>query len=93
MSEQEREEKLAEVQKESESWYNKYKELETENNKLLDVINNQDVKIADLEQQIEKMKRHCNCKHRDSEGYCEVRRTYLIDLSYDGCDEWELEND
>ena len=92
-------------------------ELETENNKLLDVINNQDVKIADLEnkiadikancdlaiegrdikikeleQLIEKMKRHCNCKHRDSEGYCEVKRTYLIDLSYDGCDKWELED-
>ena len=31
-------------------------ELEEENNKLLDVINNQDVKIADLEKQIEKMK-------------------------------------
>ena len=49
-------------------------------------------KIKDLEQQIEKMKRHCNCKHRDSEGYCEVRRTYLMDLSYDGCDKWELED-
>lgn len=45
-----------------------------------------------LKQQIEKMKRHCNCKHRDSEGYCEVKRTYLIDLSYDGCDKWELED-
>ena len=70
----------------------KMKELETENNKLLDVINNQDIKIADLEQQIEKMKRHCNCKHRDGEGYCEVKRTYLMDLSYDGCDKWELED-
>ena len=49
-------------------------------------------KIAELEQQIEKMKRHCNCKHRDSEGYCEVKRTYLMDLSYDGCDKWELED-
>ena len=60
-----------EIQKNSEHWYNKYKEmkaqvtqahidgynrgyakakekLETENNKLLDVINNQDVKIIDL---------------------------------------------
>ena len=46
----------------------------------------------ELKQQIEKMKRHCNCKHRDSEGYCEVKRTYLIDLSYDGCDKWELED-
>lgn len=44
------------------------------------------------EEQIEKMKRHCNCKHRDSEGYCEIKRTYLIDLSYDGCDKWELED-
>ena len=48
-----------EIQKNSEHWYNKYKdaekriaELEKENNKLLDVINNQDVKIADLEKQI-----------------------------------------
>ena len=45
-----------------------------------------------LREQIEKMKRHCNCKHRDSEGYCEVKRTYLMDLSYDGCDKWELED-
>lgn len=30
--------------------------LRIENNKLLDVINNQDVKIADLEKQIEKIK-------------------------------------
>ena len=50
------------------------------------------VKYAELEEQIEKMKRHCNCKHRDSEGFCEVKRTYLIDLSYDGCDKWELED-
>ena len=48
--------------------------------------------IKSLEQQIVKMKRHCNCKHRDSEGYCEVKRTYLMDLSYDGCDKWELED-
>ena len=32
--------------------YPSIKELEKENNKLLDVINNQDVKIADLEKQI-----------------------------------------
>ena len=44
-------------------WERKAKDLETENNKLLDVINNQDVKIADLEQQIEKMKCCANCKH------------------------------
>ena len=50
------------------------------------------VKITELEKQIERMKRHANCKHCDSEGYCEVKRTYLIDLSYDGCDKWELED-
>lgn len=55
-------------------------------------IEGRDIKIKELEQQIDKMKRHCNCKHRDSEGYCEVKRTYLIDLSYDGCDKWELED-
>ncbi|MBO7716376.1 MAG: hypothetical protein J6S85_22620 [Methanobrevibacter sp.] len=38
------------------------KSLEEENNKLLDVINGQDVKIADLEKQIEKMKLCANCK-------------------------------
>ena len=48
--------------------------------------------VKELKEQIEKMKRHCNCKHRDSEGYCEVKRTYLMDLSYDGCDKWELED-
>lgn len=40
------------------------KELEEENNKLLDVINNQDVKIADLEKQIEKMKKCAICVDR-----------------------------
>ena len=38
------------------------KSLEEENNKLLDVINNQDVKIADLVKQIEKMKCCANCE-------------------------------
>lgn len=51
-----------------------------------------DKRIAELEAQIEKMKRHANCKHCDSEGYCEVKRTYLVDLSYNGCDKWELED-
>ena len=55
-------------------------------------IEGRDIKIKELKEQIEKMKRHCNCKHRDSEGYCEVKRIYLIDLSYDGCDKWELED-
>ena len=41
----------------------KIEELEAESNKLLDVINNQDVKIADLEQQIEKMKKCTICRH------------------------------
>lgn len=45
----------------------------------------------ELKEQIEKMKRHVNCKNCDSEGYCAVKRTYLMDLSYNGCDEWELE--
>ena len=43
-----------------------YWELEQENNKLLDVINNQDVKIADLEKQIEKMKCCWNCKYGEN---------------------------
>ena len=72
---------------------------EPRENKIADIkancdlaIEGRDVKIKELKQQIEKMKRHCNCKHRDSEGYCEVKRTYLMDLSYDGCDKWELED-
>ena len=59
---------------------------------MLIYMNTQRDCIIELNKQIDKMKRHCNCKHRDSEGYCEVRRTYLIDLSYDGCDKWELED-
>ena len=66
-----------EIQKNSEHWYNKYKdaekriaELENENNKLLDVINNQDVKIADLENQIEKMQNCKNCKNYMIDGAC-----------------------
>ena len=77
----------------------KYAELEKENAELKDHIAEEvelhlhaEEYIKSLEQQIEKMKRHCNCKHRDSEGYCEVKRTYLMDLSYDGCDKWELED-
>lgn len=74
----------------------KIKELEKENEELEKESNRLFLegakRVEELEQQIEKMKRHCNCKHRDSEGYCEVKRTYLIDLSYDGCDKWELED-
>ena len=77
----------------------KIKELEEENAELK--ADNDARKFAmamsekvekQLREQIEKMKRHCNCKHRDGEGYCEVKRTYLMDLSYDGCDKWELED-
>ena len=70
-----------EIQKNSEHWYNKYKELENKiadikancdlaiegrdikikeleqtNNKFLDVINNQDVKIADLKSENEELR-------------------------------------
>lgn len=70
----------------------KIKELEEENKVLLQNLEDTEIVNKSLEQQIVKMKRHCNCKHRDSEGYCEVKRTYLMDLSYDGCDKWELED-
>ena len=60
-----------------------------ENNKLLDVINNQDVKIADLEQQVEKMKCCYNCANDMLEppevignGICEHCKNH---------DKWELE--
>lgn len=69
------------------------KELGERCNQLLKDKGDLTDKVQELEQQIEKMKRHCNCKHRDSEGFCEVKRTYLMDLSYEGCDKWELEND
>ena len=51
----------------------KTKALKEENNKLLDVINNQDVKIADLEKQIEKMKNCQNCKWQ----YCECSSAFV----------------
>ena len=46
----------------TESFRNKkpYYELEAENNRLLDVINNQDVKIADLEKKVEELARLSN---------------------------------
>ena len=68
------------------------KDLEWQLQEVVKDNDNYQVENKRLEQQIEKMKRHCNCKHRDSEGYCEVKRTYLMDLSYDGCDKWELED-
>ena len=57
--------------------YPKIKELEQENNKLLDVINNQDVKIADLEKQIEKMKCCEICNH--NRGGCSYHHNWTKD--------------
>lgn len=72
--------------------YPSIKELEQTNNKLLDVINNQDVKIADLEKQIEKMKCCQNCKNwtwNMSNEKCQFRCE-----SREACDNWEIkEND
>lgn len=53
MTEQEWEDKLDEVQKNSEYWYDMYKKLEKEN--------------AELKTQIEKMKCCFNCKHSRTE--------------------------
>ena len=80
-----------EIQKNSEHWYNKYKdaekriaELENENNKLLDVINNQDVKIADLEKKLEKMKccENCNEWYRLPTGQKDCAETNCEKLSH-----------
>lgn len=60
------------------------KELEQENNKLLDVINNQDVKIADLEKQIEKMQNCRNCKNYMVEGVC----GHFTQVGW--CKSWEM---
>ena len=38
-----------------------------------------------------KMKRHANCKNCQSDGYCVERRKYLLDMSWNGCEKWELE--
>ena len=78
------------------------KELEQENNKLLDVINDQDVKIADkrkrieeLEKQIEKMKICQNCKFEDNdymEEPCRSCSRCLGDIKRKGnSDKWELQ--
>ena len=66
-------------------------ELEEENNKLLDVISNYEVKVADLEKQIEKMKCCENCKHKKSE----VDRCELLMYTMNAClcknkDKWEI---
>lgn len=89
------EQKLEQTEKDLADYQFNYptiKELEQENNKLLDVINNQDVKIADLEKQIEKMKccRNCtnytwNMSNKKCQFRCESR---------EACDNWEIkEND
>ena len=68
----------------------KMNDLEEENNKLLDVINNQDVKIADLEKQIEKMKCCANCKSFRGYGEtCEGWGEPVLNLNCD-CTEWKL---
>lgn len=60
------------------------RELEQENNKLLDVINNQDVKIADLEQQIERMKVCSSCDFIFTDGNC------YYDKECKNKDHWKL---
>lgn len=64
--------------------------LEEENNKLLDVISNYEVKFADLEQQIDKMKCCGNCKWQvcDECGeFCDYKG--MSGVSGD-CDKWEI---
>lgn len=65
------------------------KELEQENNKLLDVINNQDVKIADLEKQILKMKCCLNCNFWKDKKYNVC--TEIKKLGKTCCAFWKLE--
>ena len=68
----------------------KMNDLEEENNKLLDVINNQDVKIADLEKQIEKMKCCANCVRYFADCKMEdiAEEEYLRANAF--CKHWEL---
>lgn len=71
-------------------------DLTEENNKLRDVINNQDVKIADLEQQIEKMKCCSNCKnegdykepYRYGTGWCNICKRHKV--AKGNFDKWEI---
>ena len=67
-------------------------ELQQKNNKLLDVINNQDVKIADLEKQIEKMKCCQNCEIFTYHNSASCGEPILIDKSHGTyvCDKWKL---
>ena len=69
----------------------KTKGLKEENNKLLDVINNQDVKITDLEKQIEKMKCCENCKKTTLHNVASCGEPVRI-KSHNTyvCDKWEL---
>ena len=69
MTEQEWEDKLDEVQKHSENWYNKYKQAEE--------------KIAGLEKQIEKMKCCGNCKHKELFNDCALRKRKILCNSLD----------
>ena len=66
------------------------RELEQENNKLFDVINNQDVKIADLEQQIEKMKCCDNCANEDREDFYDDTWHNDVCVNCKNHDKWEL---
>ena len=63
-----------------------------EYNRLLDVINNQDVKIADLEKQIEKMKCCQNCEIFTYHNSASCGEPILIDKSHGTyvCDKWKL---
>jgi hypothetical protein len=83
-----------EIQKNSEHWYNKYKdaekriaELEAENEQIKNsdtmckLIGEQKIKVADLEAQIEKMKCCFNCKHS---------RTEYEHCRTDKSEKWEL---
>ena len=72
MTEQEWEDKLDEVQRHSENWYNKYKQAEE--------------KIAELEQQIEKMKCCENCKFRE----CNKSSQYQTCWYCKNKDKWQL---
>ena len=51
-----------------------------------------DMRIAELEAQIEKMKCCYNCEHGQNECYCSIKHSDICDLScWDkGCDEWKL---
>lgn len=65
--------------------------LKDENNKLLDVINNQNVKITDLEKQIEKMKCCGNCSKYDRhDRVCSRTKFSVIETLCNCSKDWEL---